>query len=100
MGNHGGYEDFVCYLGMCERTPTLDLSMEPLAILDTSLNKSQPGSGPNTTITTKASARKMDSKKGDTTATAGLAKVDGLTCYNCDKLGHITLNCPNRDLIM
>jgi len=73
--------------------------MEQLAALDTSLNKSQPGSGPNTTTTTKASARKMDSKKGGTTGTAGPAKDDSLTCYNCDQVGHVSHNCPNRDLM-
>jgi len=73
--------------------------MEHLAALDTSLNKSQSGSGPNTTTTTKASARKMDSKKGGTSGTVGLAKDDGLTCPNSGQVGHISRNCPNRDLM-
>jgi len=73
--------------------------VEHLATLDTSLNKSQPGSGPNTTTTMKASAWKMDSKKGGTTGTVGPAKDDGLTCYNCCQVGHISCNCPNYDLM-
>jgi len=47
MGNQGVYKDFVRYIGMRDRTPTLEQCMEHLAALDTSLNKSQPGSGPN-----------------------------------------------------
>jgi len=61
-GNQGVYKDLVCYMGMRDRTPTLEQLMEHLAALDMSLNKSESGSGPNTTTTTKASARKMDSK--------------------------------------
>jgi len=96
-GNQGVYKDLVSYIGMRDRTPTLEQRMEHLAALDTSLNKSQSGSGPNTTTTTKASARKMDSKKGGITGTVSLAKDDGLTCYNCGLVGHISCNCPNHD---
>jgi hypothetical protein len=75
--------------------------MEHLAALDTSLNTSQPGGSCNTnnTTTTKASARKMDSKRGATIGTAGPAKDDGFTCYNCGWVGHICRNCPNRDFM-
>jgi len=99
MGNQGVYKDFVRYIGMRDRTPTLEQRMEHLAALDASLNQSQSGSGPNTTTTMKASARKMDSKRGGTTGTVGLAKDDGLTCYNCGQVSHISRNYPNRDLM-
>jgi hypothetical protein len=73
--------------------------MEHLAALDTSLNTSPPGSGPNITATTKASARKMDSRKGGTTGTVGPAKDDSLTCYMCGQVGYISLNCLNSDMM-
>jgi len=82
-GNKGVYKNLVRYIGMRNRTPTPEQRMKHLAALDTSLNKSQFGSGPNTTTTTKASAWKMDCKKCGTTGTVGPANDDGLTCYNC-----------------
>ena len=97
-GNQGVYKDLVHYIFMQDRTPTLEQRMQ-LNELDMSLNKSQPGSGPNTTTTTKASARKMDSKKGCTTGAVGAATDDGLTCYNCGQAGHIPRNWPKCDLM-
>jgi len=98
-GNPEVYKDLVHYIGKRDRSPTLEQCMEHLTALDTSLNKFQPGSGPNTTATMQASARKMDSKQGGTTGTVGQAKDDGLTCYNCGQVGHISRNFPNRDLM-
>jgi len=73
--------------------------MEHHTTLDTILNKSQPGSGSNTNTdnTMKASARNMDPMKGGTTSTAVPAKDDGLTCYKCTHVGHISRNYPSRD---
>jgi hypothetical protein len=93
-GNQGVYKNLVRYIDMRDRIPTLEQRMEHLAALDTSLNESQPGSSFNTNIKTtmKASARKMDSKQGGTTCTlTGPAKDDGLTCYNCGQVGHISI---------
>jgi len=41
----------------------------------------------------------MDSKNGGTTSIAGIAKHDDFTRYNCGQVGHISPNCPNRDLM-
>jgi len=98
-GNHGVYKDLVRSICMCDRTPTIEQRMENLTALDMSLNKSQPRRGPNTTTTTKASDRKIESMKGGKSGTAGLAKDDGLTCYNWGQVGHISCDCPNRDLM-
>jgi len=80
----------------------LSKCMEHLSSLDTSLNQSQPESSfiIKTNTTTKASARKMDSKKGSTTGTlTGQVKDDGLTCYNCGQVGYISGKCPNCNMM-
>jgi len=99
MRNQGVYKDLFRYIGMRDRTPTLEQHKEHLTALDTSLNTSQSGSGPNTMTTTKALAWKMYFKQGGTTGKVGPAKDDGLTCYNCGQVGHISRNSPNRDLM-
>jgi len=38
-------------------------------------------------------------KNGGTTGTVGPAKDNGLTCYNCGQVVHISHNCPNRDVM-
>jgi len=84
-GHQGIYKDLVHYIGMRDRTPTVNQRMEHLAALDPSPNQSQLASSFNTNsnTTTKASATKMDSKlTGTTGAMTGPAKDDGLTCYN------------------
>jgi hypothetical protein len=72
--------------------------MEQLAVLDTSLNKSQSAcsSNQNTDTSMNASANEMVFRKSDTT---GTAKGDGFTCYNCGQVDHISCNCPNCNLI-
>jgi hypothetical protein len=92
---------FVDDIGMCDRTPSLEQHIEHLTILDASLNKFQPGSGfnTNTNTTTNASARKIDSKKGDTTGTAGPGKSNSLTCYSCSKVGYLSPNYPISNLL-
>jgi hypothetical protein len=84
---------------MHDRAHTVKQPIEQLTPFDMSLNKSQSESGPNTTTTTKASTRKIDSKKGSTTGTACQAKDDSLTCSNCGQVGHISRNGLNRDRI-
>jgi len=100
-GNEGVFNHLVPYIDMHDRTPTLEQHIEYLAMLDTSLNQSEPGGGFNmkTNTTTKSSACKINSKKGGTTGSAGLAKDDGLTCYNSGLVAHISCNCPNRDMM-
>jgi hypothetical protein len=68
-GNQGVYKDLVRYIRICDGTPTLEQCMEHLAMLVTSLNKSQSayGSNANTNTTTKASARKIDSTYSEMT---------------------------------
>jgi len=100
-GNEIVYEDLVHYIGMRNKTPTLVQNMENVTALDTSLNKSQPGSGSgtNTNTTRKVSPRTIDTKKRSTTGTAGTAKDNGSTCNNCGQDRHILGNCPNCKLI-
>lgn len=99
--NQAVYKELVYDIGMCDRTPSLEQHIEHLIILDPSLNKFQPGSGSNTNTntTTKASARKIDSKKGDTTGTASSGKDNSLTCYSCSKVGYLSPNYPISDLL-
>ena len=65
---------------MYDRTPTLQQQMEHLGTFATSLNQCRLGSGSSekTRTTTKASARKMDSKEGGAIGTAGMTKDDSL----------------------
>jgi rubrerythrin len=98
-GNQGVFKDLVQYIGMRYSTPTVEPHIEQLAALDTSLNKSQLATASIMNTNTKASARKMESKKGYTTGTTDTAKDNGLICYNCGHAGHISGNCPNCDLM-
>jgi hypothetical protein len=93
-GNQAVYKVLVRYIGMSDRTPTLEQPMEHLAASDMSLNISQSPSSSkvNTITTTKALARKMDSQKRDTT---GLAKDDGLTSDIYGQESHIFHNLPD-----
>jgi hypothetical protein len=88
-GSKEVYNNLVRYIGMCDRTTTLQQHMEPLATLDMTLNKSQSGSGFReiNNTTTKVSTRKMYCKKGGTTDTAAMAKDNMLTNYHCDHVG-------------
>jgi len=99
--NQGVHEDLVCYIGICDRTPTLEQHMEHQTALDMSLNKSQPGCGSsaNSTTTTKVSVSTMDFMKGSTPGTAGMDKADCISCHNCGQVGHITHNCQNWNLM-
>jgi len=101
LNNQELYKDMVCNVGMHNRTPTLEQCMELLAVLDTSLIKSQPGSasGTNAITTMKVSARTMDCKNGGTTGTAGTARDNSLTWYHCSQDGHISRNSPNCNLM-
>jgi len=85
---------------MNDRTPPLAQHIKHLTALDMSLNKSQPESGSyaNTNKTTKASATNMDSKIDSASGIVGMAQDDGLTCYNCGRVGYIYCNFPNHDL--
>jgi len=80
-GHQGVYNDLVHWIGMHDRNLTLGQAMERFAALDIPLDKlqSRSGTSANTTPTMKASAWKMDPKKGGTIGTAGTAKDDGLT---------------------
>lgn len=51
-GNQGVYNNLVHYIGIRDRTPTLEQHIEHLATLDTSLIKTQPGNGSNTNTNT------------------------------------------------
>lgn len=85
---------------MHDKTPTLERRIERLAALDVSRNKSQTGSGSvsNTNTTPKVRPRKMDSMTGGKIVKAGTSKDNGLTCYTCSQVGHISHNCPKCDL--
>jgi len=100
-GNQGVYKDFIHHIGMGDMTPTLEQHIEHLTTLDTSLNKSQPGSGSNpyTNTNMKASARNIDSKKGVTKSTAGQGINNSLTFYIWGQVSQISCNWPNCDLM-
>lgn len=101
QGNQGGYEALFGYIGMCDRTPTLDQHMEYLTTLDMSFKKWYPSSAisMNTNTTTNTSARIIYTKKHDKTGPAGMATDDSSTCYECGQVGHVACNCPNSNLI-
>jgi len=41
----------------------------------------------------------MDSQTSGTTGTVGMAKDNGITCYNCGQVGHNSHNDSNCDLM-
>jgi len=100
-GNQEVYKDLVRYNGTHDMTHTFEQRMEHVTMLEMCINKSLPGCGSSahTNTTMRVSARKMDLKICGTTGTAGTAKDNGLSYYNCGQVGHISGHCPNRDLM-
>jgi hypothetical protein len=99
-GYQGVSEDLVHYVRIHDRTPALEQHMEHLTVFNITHNMSQPGSSCSANInrTTKFAVWIMDSMKGDTAGTAGMANADHQTCHNCYQVVSYLAQLPKIDL--